>query len=223
MIIGGFLLISISVGGMIAWIFSTLFHYTTHGLSLVCGGFLIGLLILDIIPSAFQLYELFALLLGCVIGYCLFHLLHSLHHIQNTSVSLLTIAMILHTIPLSLTIGNLLGNAALTMPIIISLILHHIPEGFALSTALLSQGEKYWRLFCYFIIFSMFFSFFVWAGQYWSFTLKVQGILMGLSIGLIAITSLTELIMQPFRKTTAITALSSILFGFLMSYLFHLL
>ena len=58
--------------------------------------------------------------------------------------------MIIHTIPISLTIGNLLGNAALSISLTASIILHHVPEGFALSTALISQGERLWRLFIYF-------------------------------------------------------------------------
>ncbi|MFJ7731869.1 zinc transporter family protein [Lysinibacillus sp. NPDC097231] len=226
MILGGFLFFSVSIGGAIAWIFAKLFHHTTSGLSLLCGGFLVGLLVLDIIPSSFQIYKSLGLILGILIGYFIFQILDSLFHTshtQNPSVSLLAIAMIIHTIPISLTVGNLLGNAALSITITASIILHHLPEGFALSTALLSQGERLWRLFLYFIAFSIFFIIFIWIGQYWSVTEKAQGVLMGISIGLIATTSISEFILHHIRNVTFKSFLLYISLGYLLSYVFHAL
>ncbi len=136
--------------------FSKLFQHTTEGLSLLCGGFLVGLLVLDIIPTSVHMYKSFGIILGIIIGYLMFKVLSSLFHpahSQNPSVYLLAFAMIIHTIPISLTVGNLLGNSALGITITASIILHHLPEGFAVSTALLSQGEKLWRLLLYFFRF----------------------------------------------------------------------
>ena len=167
--------------------------------------FLVGLLVLDIIPSSFQIYQSFGIILGIFIGYFIFQLLDTLFHAshaQNPSVSLLTLAMIIHTIPISLTVGNLLGNAALSISLTASIILHHVPEGFALSTALISQGERLWRLFIYFFIFSIFFSIFIWFGQYWALPDKAQGILMGISIGLIATASISEFILHQLQKVS---------------------
>ncbi|MEK5233100.1 zinc transporter family protein [Lysinibacillus sp. FSL K6-0232] len=226
MILGGFLFFSISVGGAIAWVFSKLFQHTTQGLSLLCGGFLIGLLILDIIPSSIYIYQSLAIILGIFIGYCIFQLLDSLLHTSSTkqsSISLLTLAMIIHTIPISLTVGNLLGNAALTISLTASIILHHIPEGFALSTALIAQGERLWKLFIYFFIFSIFFSLFIWFGQYWALTNKAQGILMGISIGLIATASISEFILHHLRAVSAKSFIIYLFLGYLLSYSFHIL
>ncbi len=226
MILGGFLLFSVSIGGAIAWVFSKLFQHTTQGLSLLCGGFLVGLLILDIIPSSFHLYKSFGLLLGILIGYLIFQILNSLLHVshtQNPSVTLLAMAIIIHTIPISLTVGNLLGNSALGITITASIILHHLPEGFALSTALLSQGERLWKLFLYFIAFSIFFSIFIQIGQYWELTEKEQGLLMGISIGLIATASISEFILHHFRSVTRKSFLTYILLGYFLSYIFHML
>jgi len=149
----------------------------------------------------------------------IFHSSHS----QNPSVTLLAIAMIIHTIPISLTVGNLLGNAALSITITASIILHHIPEGFALSTALLSQGERLWRLFLYFIVFSIFFSFFILIGQYWDLSEKAQGLLMGISIGLIATTSISEFILHHIRSVTLKSLIIYVCLGYLLSYVFHTL
>jgi len=226
MILGGFLFFSASIGGALAWVFSKLFKHTTHGLSLLCGGFLVGLLVLDVIPSSFQLYKSFGLLLGILIGYLIFQILNSIFHnshTQNPSVSLLAIAIIIHTIPMSLTVGQLLGNAALSITITASIILHHLPEGFALSTALLSQGERLWRLLIYFIAFSIFFSVFIQIGQYWVLSNKAQGVLMGISIGLIATASISEFILHHFRSVTRKSFVAFILLGYLLSHLFHIM
>ncbi|MFF2178047.1 ZIP family metal transporter [Lysinibacillus sp. NPDC058147] len=226
MILGGFLFLSASIGGALAWVFSKLFQHTTHGLSLLCGGFLVGLLVVDVIPSSFQIYKSFGLLLGILMGYLMFQILNSLFHAshtQNPSVSLLAIAIIIHTIPMSLTVGQLLGNAALSIAITASIILHHLPEGFALSTALLSQGERLWRLFAYFIAFSIFFSIFIQIGQYWELSNKAQGVLMGISIGLIATASISEFILHHIRSVSRKSFIAYILLGYLLSHVFHML
>ncbi|MEB2282877.1 zinc transporter family protein [Lysinibacillus xylanilyticus] len=226
MILGGFLFFSASIGGALAWVFSRLFQHTTHGLSLLCGGFLVGLLVVDVIPSSFQIYKSFGLLLGILLGYLMFEVLNSLFHTshtQNPSLSLLAIAIIIHTIPMSLTVGQLLGKASLSIAITASIILHHLPEGFALSTALLSQGERLWRLFIYFIAFSIFFSVFIQIGQYWELSDKVQGVLMGVSIGLIATASISEFILHHIRSVSIKSLIAFVLLGYLLSHVFHLL
>ncbi|WP_255505184.1 zinc transporter family protein [Lysinibacillus sphaericus] len=226
MILGGFLFFSASIGGALAWVFSRLFQHTTHGLSLLCGGFLVGLLVVDVIPSSFQIYKSFGLLLGILLGYLMFEVLNSLFHTshtQNPSVSLLAIAIIIHTIPMSLTIGQLLGKASLSIAITASIILHHLPEGFALSTALLSQGERLWRLFIYFIAFSIFFSVFIQIGQYWELSDKAQGVLMGVSIGLIATASISEFILHHIRSVSIKSLIAFVLLGYLLSHAFHML
>lgn len=226
MILGGFLFFSASIGGALAWVFSRLFQHTTHGLSLLCGGFLVGLLVVDVIPSSFQLYNSLGLLLGILMGYLIFQILNSLFHTshaQNPSVSLLAIAIIIHTIPMSLTVGQLLGKSALSIAITASIILHHLPEGFALSTALLSQGERLWRLFIYFVAFLIFFSIFIQIGQYWQLSDNAQGVLMGVSIGLIATASISEFILHHIRSVSRTSFIAYILLGYLLSHVFHML
>ena len=225
-ILGGFLFMSVSAGGTFAWLFSKFFQQTTHGLSLLCGGFLIGLLALDILPNALQVYPPVGILLGTLIGYLLFRVLHNLSHPTNArtpSLYLLTIALLLHTIPLSMTIGNVLGNSTFGVAITTSTILHHLPEGFALTTALLAQGKKIWSLLLIFINLSICFSVFIWIGHYVNLSDKVQGILMGVSIGLIALTSFSEFILPNSRALTARSFLTYILMGYLLSTLFHFL
>ncbi len=225
-ILGGFLFMSVSAGGIFAWIVSKLFRQTTIGLSLLCGGFLVGLLVLDIIPTAFQMYQTFGILLGAFIGYLLFQLLRQLAHPTTTktpSLYLLTIALLLHTIPLSMTIGNALGDSTFGITLTTSTILHHLPEGFALTTALLSQGKHLWGLLLVFISVSICFSLFIWIGHYVHVTNFAQAILLGISICLLTMTSLFEFIIHHRRALPIPSFLSYILMGYLLSTLFHFL
>lgn len=223
-ILAGILFISVSVGGIFAWIVSKLFQQTTQGLSLLCGGFLVGLLFLDIIPTALQMYQTFGIILGALIGYLLFQVLRQLSHpttVQTPSLYLLTIALLLHTIPLSMTIGNTLGDSTFGITITTSTILHHLPEGFALTTALLAQGKQLWGLLLVFISLSMCFSLFIWLGHYVNLTDHAQSILLGMSISLLATTSLSEFIMHHRRALPIASFLTYILMGYALSALFH--
>lgn len=226
MALGGFLFFSISIGGAVALFVSRLFQHTTQGLSLLCGGFLIGLLINDILPSSLEIYDSFGIILGFIIGYFLFLILHKSFHPTASlkpSLYLLMIAMLLHTIPLALTVGDLLENSTFGITITASVILHHLPEGFALTIALLSQGEKLWKLFFCFIGFSIFFTIFVWIGHFTKLTDQGQSMLMGISIALIATTSISEFILHNIRNVPRRAFLTFILMGYLLSYVFHIM
>ena len=226
MILGGFLFFSISIGGGIAWLVSKLFQNSKAGLSLLCGGFLVGLLAVDIIPNALKMYKSFGIILGVLIGYLFFLVLRNLVHPsigQNPSVYLLMFAILIHTIPLSMTIGSLMENSIVGITITASVILHHLPEGFALTTAFLAQRKKPWKLFLGFLGLSICFSLFIWVGHYVNLSIKEQGVLMGISIGLIAATSISEFILHNLKVVRAISFIGYILIGYLLSSLFHLL
>ncbi len=224
LIVGGFIFFSISMGGAIALFFSRIFKHSMQGLSLICGGFLIGLLALDIVPASIQLYRPFSLIIGTFTGYLLFQLLHHFFHQSNPlqpSIHLLIIALCIHSIPISLTIGSLLGTSALSIVLTASIILHHLPEGFALTTALISQQKKIQTMLLYFISFSLFFTFFLWIGQFTNLTNKAEGVLMGMSIGLLASISISEFIGHNIRAFSWRSLSIYLLIGYLFSYVFH--
>lgn len=222
--LGGFLFISVSVGGGFAFFISKFFQHSNVGLALLCGGFLVGLLASDIIPTAFNMYELPALIIGGLVGYIVFRIMNQFHHstIDNKpTIYLLLIGLFIHTIPLSLTIGNLHEDASLGVTITTSTILHHLPEGFALTSAFLSQGEKLWRLFLCFIGLSVCFSGFIWIGHLVHLTARAQGVLIGVSISLIAFTSIKEFILHHIRVVPMRSVVTFTMMGYLFSVLFH--
>lgn len=225
-VVGGFIFFSISIGGAIALFFSKLFQHSMQGLSLICGGFLIGLLALDIVPASLQLYKPLSLIIGTFIGVVLFQLLHHLFHQSSphhSSTQLLMIALCIHSIPLSLTIGNILGSSALSIVLTASIILHHLPEGFAITTALISQRKTIQTMLFYFLSFSIFFTFIIWIGDYINLTAKAEGVLMGISIGLIAATSISEFIGHNIRAFAMRSVVIYIAIGFMLSYFFHMI
>jgi len=224
-VLGGLLLISVCLGAGLAWLVSRLFQRSTAGLSLLCGGFLVGLLAFDIIPSVLKRYESIGIILGVLIGYLFFLVLRNLLHPSNSnsqSVYLLVMALLIHTIPLSMTIGSLMGNSTIGITITASIILHHLPEGFALTTAFLSQKKKLWRLFLSFLVLSICFSLFIWIGHYVNLSIREQGVLMGISIGLIAATSISEFILHNIKVVPVRSFFTYIIMGYLLSNLFHL-
>ncbi|QFF99343.1 zinc transporter family protein [Psychrobacillus glaciei] len=226
LILGGFLFSSVSIGGGIAWLVAKVFRSFNEGLALLCGGFLVGLLALDIIPSAFSVYKSPGIILGVLIGYIFLLLMNkSLHSSgqHKPSVYVLTIALCIHTIPLSLTIGNLLGDSTFAVSITTSTILHHIPEGFALTSVFLSQGQKIKGLFLCFISLSICFSAFIWIGDHVNLSIKAQSVLLGVSIGMIAITSIKEFILPNVRIVPNWMVIVFVLIGYLLSVVFHLL
>ena len=225
-VLGGFLFLSVSVGGWLAWLMSKLFTRSNEGLSLLCGGFLVGLLAFDLIPTAITVYNPFGIVLGILIGYLLFQLLTNLFHsssTRNTSVYLLFIAVFLHTIPLSMTIGSLLEDSSIVVALTSSTLLHHLPEGFALATAFIAKGKKLSNLYLFFIILAVFFSGFILVGSQTNLNVKEQSILIGVSIGLIAFTSVKEFILHNIRFVSKKSFISNALIGLLLSILFHLL
>ena len=225
-LLGCFLFFSVSFGAGIAWLVSKLFQNSTAALSLLCGGFLVGLLALDIIPSALKMYKSFSIILGVFIGYLFFLVLRNLFHPttgQNPSVYLLMLAILIHTIPLSMTIGSLIENSVVGVTITASVVLHHLPEGFALTTAFLSQRKKLWKLLLGFLGLSMCFSLFIMIGHYVNLSIKEQGILIGISIGLIAATSITEFILHNVKIVPGRSFITCIVLGYLLSTFFHLL
>ncbi|MEC2074393.1 ZIP family metal transporter [Alkalihalophilus marmarensis] len=226
-IIGGFLFLSVSLGTALALMFSRLLKIQNSGIFLICGGFLVSLLFIDILPSSFKEYEHVGLMLGLIWGYIIFLIIHQLLENsspkQNNSVHLLALAMFIHTIPISITIGTVIHDSILTSAFITATILHHIPEGFALTLVMVAKGKKIFKLYLYFFVCSIIFIGFMMLGQFNLFSIRLNTILMGISIGLIASTSIKEFIINrtddlPIKQSITYTTI-----GIGVSLLFQLL
>lgn len=195
---GILLFISLVSGGTIALLAYEMFHQKfNRALGLLCGLLLVGLLVFEIIPESLESYEKLSLLLGFIIGYFFYSLtvLHS--HNEKKHVSSMTpliFGLFLHTIPLSLTLGSLLNNQMFPIAITTYTILHHIPEGFALTSLFLLRKKKLMSLLVCFLSLSVCSIFFMWIGKDIFIAPRIQGVLIGISICLIGLTSWKEFI-----------------------------
>lgn len=196
--LGILLFISLVSGGAIALLAYEIFQQKfNRALSLLCGLLLVGLLIFEIIPESLESYEKLSLLLGFIIGYFFYSL--TIHHSHNdkshaSSITPLILGLFLHTIPLSLTLGSLLNSITIPTAIIASTLLHHIPEGFALASLFLLRKKKLMSLLVCFLSLSICFIFFMGIGKNIFIAPRIQGVLLGISICLIGLTSLKDFI-----------------------------
>lgn len=200
-VLGVLLFLSLLIGLIIA---SLAYHILQKRYERVfmflCGLLLVCLLLFEIIPESLESFEPVSLLLGIIIGCFFYNLSSNIHsHSQQSSIIPLFVALFLHTIPLSLTLGSLLTKSAFTLPLTTSIIIHHIPEGFALTTLFLVQQKKLTGLLLSFLSLSICFVFFVWIGKHFMVLPRIQGIIMGIFICLLGTTSLKEFILSSFK------------------------
>ena len=198
--LGGLLLLSLFCGAVLAYLTYSMFqHKYEKGIGFICGLLLVGLLVFEIIPESLETFSKISLLLGIIIG-CFFYSLSSSKHSHNqkihhsNSILPLMAALLLHTIPLSVTLGSLITHHPFPYAITSSIVIHHIPEGFALTTLFLLQHRKLISLLFSFFLLTLLFISFIWIGMSIFINLRIQGLLMGTSICLIGLTSIREFI-----------------------------
>lgn len=142
--------LGICFGGLIGKLIFTWFKGNVYYVYSCCGGMLVGLLLLELIPHSLHNYRAFGIIVGIAIGYALMMVieafLHSNHHSKqklSTPIFLL-IALIFHTIPVGLNLGiNAANDNFPTSSFLTAFILHQVPEGVALiaSFAAIKMNE----------------------------------------------------------------------------------
>ena len=202
--LGFILFFSLLIGCFAAYMVYGILHQRYKKIfGLLCGLLLIGLLVFEIVPEALESFEKLGLFLGFISSYCLYSLIIPHQHAAKDdkgAISPLIIGLFLHTIPLSLTLGSLLHNDLFPLSITASTVIHHIPEGFALTTLFLLYKKNIIGLMICFLSLSICFISFIWIGEHLIVSSRIQGIFMGISIYLIATISLKEFILPSFRE-----------------------
>lgn len=224
--IGMFLLVCLGVGGGSAIGIFYLFQRSVYGIFLLCGALLIGVVCIEIIPLAMNERDIESLAVGSMIGLSLFITLHFfLHSFEkaNHSVLLIFLAMILHTIPFSLTLWAIIHKTEIFTSLTILSGIHHIPEGFAITLALLSKGEASWKSLLYYVPFALLFISFMSLGIFFSITDRVQSVLIAMTGSLIFFTSLHEFILSYWNRLSRKQAYFFLLTGIILSITFHII
>ncbi|MCD5325955.1 MULTISPECIES: ZIP family metal transporter [Pontibacillus] len=140
--------IGIGIGGAIAWILKGLRINFIYALS---AGIILGLLLFEMIPESIGLGGWWVFLLGATIGIAIFQYIHrSLDRITIITSSpqkdilvhtgiLLTVSISIHNFPMGFVLGSNI-KPELAGAMLLTLLLHNIPEGIIIFTPLFLSG-----------------------------------------------------------------------------------
>ncbi|MBA4601789.1 ZIP family metal transporter [Thermoactinomyces mirandus] len=121
----------------------------------ISSGLLFGMIILELIPEAFAHFPVHFIFVGLILGLLFIRSMHwflsrliifapRYNWLSVESVSLLFIGISLHNLPIGISLGfQLNADGYFPIPWITALIFHHIPEGLALFSILITQGIRF--------------------------------------------------------------------------------
>ncbi|EOV9527252.1 zinc uptake transporter [Bacillus cytotoxicus] len=159
-----------------------------HHLYALCGGILLWLLSIEIIPETFSNYKAVSPILGIVIGILLMSLFdHHYHH------------SIIHT-------KNQHNESAI--PFLLAVIIHHIPEGLALIIPFLFTKHTYISFLLVIFLLSMILG----TGTIFGIIMEgkaahLQGLVMGSAIGSLGYVTIHEMLGKAVKNLSPISFL----------------
>ncbi len=203
-------LFCIGFGGLILgasagkWAY-TYYQHRLEALYLICGGMLIGVIALELVPESIEAFNLWALLIGISLSLILFICMESVLHTKYSEKSYLPLmvfvfAILSHNIPVGIALGLTINNGGFGMALLLALFIHHLPEGIALYV--LTQVS---RVSGHFVIASASLVTAVLLLSAWLGMVSVQsnhmnGIFMGIAIGSISYVALHEMIGKVYGR-----------------------
>lgn len=190
------------------------------------GGIIMGLLLLELLPEAWEGSPWYYLLVGLLIGFGFLSLFgrisrklvlfHSNHQIETFL--LFCIAISIHNIPLGITLGSM---EYLSIPLLIALAFHHIPEGIALFSPLIHQHFRtrliLWTSFL--LSLSLGLGSFL-GGWFPKSNSSLLAVLMGISIAILCHITFSELLHKGYRELSKGKWIVGTLAGVGFCYLF---
>ncbi|WP_051541206.1 ZIP family metal transporter [Caldalkalibacillus mannanilyticus] len=220
--------VSCCAGMIIGGIFSTLFK-NLHPIFIpiifsLCTGFIVGLVTIDILPESIHIGGYSPTIIGLLLGGFFYKYLHKISHIIsiNTKDSLLKTGLVmalsisLHNFPSGLALGAS-ANDTFIHSMIMTMILHTIPEGIAIMTPILLAGYSIAAL----IPISLFVSFPVGLGALLGSTALFEAtwvfsILISLSMGIVLFMTIKEIFLESLKKMNVWLCLFFGMSGFLL-------
>ncbi len=140
--------LGIGIGGIFAWIFKGVQQSFIYAL---CTGLIIGLLAFEMIPESLRLGGWGVFFVGAIAGITLFRCIH--HSLDKVTIItrspqkdifvrtgiILTISISVHNFPMGFVLGSNIGSE-LAGAMVLTLLLHNIPEGIIIFTPLFLSG-----------------------------------------------------------------------------------
>lgn len=199
-LLSGYIFIGTTFGALLSYLILKIEGIKIQYLYLLCGGIIIGILIFDLIPHSISEYRLISILLGLLVGVIGCNIIHQmLHNITSQSdrsrLSIL-FAIMLHTIPIGITIGSSLTSDLITTSLLMTLLIHQIPEGIVLMVSFRRTGRNFVSFLATCLLLSLLFFVSSFIGSKIVFTYKLMGILLGVAIGFLGFTAIKEFIID---------------------------
>lgn len=216
-------LAGLGIGGVIGRVVCSLFKGSVHYVYGCCGGMLLGLLCLEIIPHSIHYYHATGLLIGMINGYVLMIFIESslhkrIHSVHETFLPFfLFIAIVLHNIPSGLNLGMNLGYDSFpTKSYLTAFILHQVPEGVALIVSLSAAKVNHWVFVLITMLLAGTLGLSILAGNDIKMeSVKFNALLTGAAIGTFCYVTINEILLKAFRKLTFLHFVSALLLGLL--------
>lgn len=223
--------LGIGVGGGLAWIMKGFQRGFVFIYSL-CGGLIMGLLFLEMIPESIELGGWAVLAFGVVTGLLLFIYIHRFmdkitiitdSHQKDIFVRsgvLLTISIAIHNFPVGIalgpTIGTEIGSLMLT-----TLVLHNIPEGIIIFTPLFLAGFGFFTWILFTTVIAIPIAIGSLLGQVFDIgTPFLLAFVINLAISVIFMVTVKEIFREAVKKSSALYCSINGMLGFGIIYLY---
>lgn len=211
---GGLLL-----GGTVGVITKQVMEEKMYQLYAFCGGVLLGLLGLELVPDTFSEYPPIGPLLGIGIGFLLMVLVHTYFHGHNSfgreqeafqAFLFLSLAICIHNIPTGMAFGSVLANnEELAFTFLLAIVFHHIPEGLSLMIPFLFTRSTFSSFMITILLLSSVLGIgTVLGGFVQEESNQLQGVVMGIAIGTLGYVALYEMLLKAKKQIKLLSFLT---------------
>ncbi len=198
-------------GGIVGFITKQLIEEKMYGLYAFCGGALISLLCLELIPETFSAYHSAGPGLGITFGLLFMMLIDTYFHSSTAerrslqafqAFLFLALAICIHNIPTGIALGSsMVTNEETSSSLLLAVVFHHIPEGLALIIPFLFTPSKLTSFLLTILILSFVLGMGVFiGGAIQTKANHLQGIIMGSAVGTLSYVAIHEMLWKAKQK-----------------------
>lgn len=219
------------LGGIVGLATRRIMIEQTFRLYALCGGILLGLLLIEIVPETFSSYEIIGPLLGMAFGILIMRLMdHYCHHAvihhnnQQTQQTFLflSFAIFIHNLPSGFALGTAFAtHHESTLSFLLAIIIHHIPEGLTLIISFLFTRHQYLSFILIILLLSIILGLSTAFGMIInSKSIHLPGLIMGSAIGSLGYVTVHEMLWKAKKNLSLFSFLSWTFIGCLLIIIF---
>ncbi|WP_226659993.1 ZIP family metal transporter [Pseudalkalibacillus hwajinpoensis] len=184
----------------------TYYEHRLEALYLICGGMLIGVITLELIPESIRTYSFWALMAGASLAVFLCVWTDQVIHVKYSDKSYLPViafvlAMIFHNVPVGVALGMTLKDG-IGESLLLALFIHHLPEGVALYILMKMNRIHRFVLIITASVITIVLIVAAWFGAISDQSNLINGIFMGIAIGSLSYVAIHEMIGQVVGKVS---------------------